>query len=334
MRIACLSFTKRGALLGESLLEVKSPNYSFHHFSNSSLEGGIKAFLNENWSLYGGFVFISATGIAVRMIFPYIESKTIDPAVLVIDDNGKFVISLLSGHIGGANELTNFIAGEIKGIPVITTASDAREIDSVDIFAKHNNYFIEDIDSVSKITAFMLDNRKLGLFSEDNKKIKYDNIEYITSLESIGKDIEAIIIVSSKNDIDRIPILNTVLRPRVINIGIGARKDIETSIVVEAIGYALLEKGLSQNSIKSIGTVDVKADEKGIIEAAEFFKVPLEIFTRERIKEVQDRFEKSEFVLKTIGVSSVSEPCAFILGGEMILNKYKYNGVTVSLAVL
>lgn len=201
MKIACLSFTNRGAVLGENLLALSDINYKFYHFANSELQGGIKTFLKEEWSFYEGFIFICATGIAVRMIVPYIKSKTIDPAVLVINDNGSFVISLLSGHIGRANELTNFISDKIGANPVITTASDGRGIDSVDMFAKHNNYFIEDIHTLSKITALMINNKKIGLYSEDNKKIKYDKLEYINNLSNIDKDIEAIIIVSSKESL-------------------------------------------------------------------------------------------------------------------------------------
>ena len=334
MKVACLSFTKLGSSLGESLLNLDNKDYSFYHFANSDSQGGIKDILKNTWSHYDGFIFICATGIAVRMILPYIESKTKDPAVLVIDDKGKFVISLLSGHIGGANKLTSYVTKKIGASPVITTASDARGIDSVDMFAKENDYFIEDIQSLSKITALMVNDKKIGLFSEDNNKIKYENINYVDSLTKIPKDIQGLIIVSSKKEFEKISILNTILRPRLINIGIGARKDIQTNLVIKAIEGALDQKGLSKNSIRSIGTVDVKTDEKGIIEAAEFFRSPLIIFNKEEIKAVQDKFQKSQFVLDTIGVSSVSEPCAYLLGGQMILNKYKYKGVTVSLAIL
>lgn len=334
MKVACLSFTKRGFILGESIASIGDSNYSFYHFANGSIKGGIRSFLSENWALFDGFIFISATGIAVRMILPYIESKTKDPAVVVIDDNGKFVISLLSGHIGGANELTDFIADKIGAVAVITTASDRKGIDSVDMFAKNNDYFIEDIQSVSKITSLMVDDKRIGLFSEDNKKIRYDNIEYTDNIQNIDKDIEALIIVSSKKQLGEIRVLNTILRPKIINIGIGARKDIETGVVIKAIENALDENNLSPNSINKIGTVDVKQNEKGIIEASKFSNVPLVIFSRDEIKEVQHNFEKSQFVLETIGVTSVSEPCAYLLGGELILNKYKHNGVTVSLAIL
>lgn len=333
MKIACLSFTTRADQLGEGLVQINDPAYKFYHFSNSSLEGGVKALLSEKWSDFDGFVFISATGIAVRMILPYIESKTTDPAILVVDENGKFVISLLSGHLGGANDLTSFIADQIGARPVITTASDGRGIDSVDMFAKRNNYYIQDIDSVSKITALMLDDIKIAIYSEDHNKIKYDHVEYIDTLENISSDIGGLIIVSSKEEKIHTPILSTLLRPRVINIGIGSRKDIQTKVVIEAIEQALDKKNLSPKSIKSMGTVDVKENEKGIIEAAEFFKSDLLIFTRDQIRQVEDKFEKSDFVLKTIGISSVSEPCAHLLGGEIILNKYRYKGVTVSLSM-
>lgn len=334
MKVACLSFTLLGSNLGEKLESLNNEEFSFYHFANENLKGGVKGFLRDKWLEYEGFIFISASGIAVRMIHPYIKDKKTDPGVLVIDDMGKFVISLLSGHIGGANELTSYVANKIGATPVISTASDSRGIDSVDLFAKDNNYFIEDIGSLTKITAHMVNGKSIGFYTEDGQGIKYDKVIFISDLNSIPKDLEGLIIVSSKLDIKKPDLLYTILRPKVINIGIGARKDIKTSLVIEAIENALKEKGLSKNSIRSIGTVDVKAEEKGIIKGAEYFKSPLKIFTREEIRLVQDKFQKSQFVEDTLGVTSVSEPCAYLLGGKIILSKYRYKGVTVSLAIL
>src|SRR5690606_11145937 len=123
MKLACLSFTDKGRLLGERLLALDSDTYKMEHFPNSETPGGIKEFLESSWSKYDGFIFISATGIAVRMCQPYIKSKDIDPAIVVIDDEGKFSISLLSGHLGGANGIAKSIGDYLEATTVITTAS-------------------------------------------------------------------------------------------------------------------------------------------------------------------------------------------------------------------
>ncbi len=335
MKIACLSFTEKGKELGDKLKRLSEENkqYIIHHYANEDIYGGIKNLLNYTWREYDGLVFISSTGIAVRMINPYIKDKTIDPAVVVIDDCGRFSISLLSGHLGGANELADWIGKKINAIPVITTASDNRKIEAVDLFAKNNNYYIEDMNSVKNITAMMVNGKNIGFFSEDNKIIDYPNLIFLEDLENIKSQIDGLLIVSSqeveKTD-SKIPV--TYLRPKNINIGIGCRKDMEGKNIIRAIEDALGKISLSNKSIKAIGTVEVKKDEKGIIEAARYFNCLMKIFTIDEIKEVEDKFEKSQFVKDTIGVYSVSEPSAYLLGGELITNKSKYNGITISIS--
>lgn len=332
MKLACLSFTEKGYELGERISDIKNPKHDISHFNNSKINGGIKGFIEKSWNYYDGFIFISATGIAIRMINPYIESKIKDPAIIVIDDMGQYAISLLSGHIGGANDITHWIAKEIGAIPVITTASDNRGIDAVDVFAKRNNYYIEDMQSAKVITSMMINEKKVGLYTEDENKINYKNIETIHDITNIDPSSEGAIIVTSVENIGKIDIPYTMLRPKNINIGIGCRKGVDSQIIIEAINTALKEKNLSNRSIKAIGTVEVKKDELGIIKGADHFKCPLKIYTIEDILPIEDKFQKSQFVKDTIGVYSVSEPCAYLLGGELIIKKFKFNGVTISIS--
>lgn len=331
MKLACLSFTDKGRLLGERLLALDGDNYQMEHISNSEVQGGIKVFLETSWTEYDGFIFISATGIAVRMINPYVKSKDIDPAVIVLDDEARFSVSLLSGHLGGANELAKSIGEYLGAIPVITTASDNRGIESIDMFAKDNDYYIEDLSTVTKITSMMVNNKTVGIYTEDEKLIKYPNLVRIMDLNNIEQSVEGIIVVSSIEDIGTIDVPHTILRPKNINIGIGCRKGKEVETVMEAIELALKNSNLSSNSIKSMGTVEIKKDEAGIIKAAEHYNCPLEIFTIKDILPLEDMFQKSQFVKDTIGVYSVSEPCAYLLGGKQILGKFIHKGVTISI---
>lgn len=331
MKLACLSFTDKGRLLGERLLALDVDNYEMEHIPNSQVQGGIKGFLESSWTEYDGFIFISATGIAVRMCQPYIESKAKDPAIVVIDDEGRFSISLLSGHLGGANELAKSIGEYLSAIPVITTASDNRGIDSIDMFAKDNDYYIEDLSTVTRIASMMVNNKRVGIYTEDEKLINYPNLIKVDDLNNIEQLVEGIIVVSSMKDIGPIDIPYTILRPRNINIGIGCRKGKEVEIVIEAIGLALKNSNLSNKSIESMGTVEIKKDEAGIIKAAEHYNCPLKIFTIEEIQPIEDMFQKSQFVKDTIGVYSVSEPCAYLLGGKPILRKFIHKGVTISI---
>lgn len=331
MKIACFSFTDEGKKIGDKLILLVNEDYTFTHFHNSEIEGGIKSLIAYAWNDYDGLIFIGATGIAIRMINPFIDHKTKDPAVIVIDDLGRYVISLLSGHIGGANDLTHYISEEINGLPIITTASDSRGIESIDMFAKKNDYYMEDMNSITTLTSMMVNGKKIGFYSEDRTKINYNNLIVLKELENLDKDIEGLIVVSSIITKD-IKAPYTILRPRNINIGVGCRKGIEGDRIIESIKSSFKEAHLSINSIKSMGTVEVKKDEAGILEAAKFYNCPLKIYTIEEIQQVEDMFEKSKFVKDTIGVYSVSEPVAHLLGGQLITRKSKHNGITISIS--
>lgn len=333
MKVACLSFSERGKILGEKLkaLSTDEKDYKIHHYYNGDVKGGLKSIMGELFKEYHGLIFISATGIAIRLIHSYIIDKTIDPAVVVIDDMGRFSISLLSGHIGGANELAKWAANIIGAIPVITTASDNRGIEAIDTFAIRNNYYMENMKDVKNLTSLMVNGKKIGFYSEMEAIIQYDNLIIIKDLEDIDPSIEGIIIVSSQT---KIPMDYNIchLIPKNINIGIGCRKGVGGDRIIQAIKDALYKANISINSIKALGTVEVKKGEKGIIEASKYFNLPLEIFTLDEIRKVEDKFEKSQFVKDTIGVYSVSEPSAYLLGGNLITKKSKHNGITISIA--
>lgn len=333
MKIGCFSFSDKGKELGDKLVHISKKNqsnYTIYHFNNSQIKGGVKALFENAWEEYSGIIFISAAGIAVRMISPYIKHKTLDPAVVVVDDMANFSISLLSGHLGGANDLAYWVAEKIEAIPVITTASDNRGIEAIDIFAKKNDYYIEDMKSVKDITSMMVNGKTIGFYSEMDIVIGYDNLLIIRDLENIDRNIDGIIIITS-NKVESLHIPYTILRPKNINIGVGCKKGIEGKRIIEAVKNTLDKHNLSEKSIKNIGTVEVKKDEAGILNAAKYFNSQLKIFTIEEIKEVEDRFEKSQFVKDTIGVYSVSEPCAYLLGGQMICEKSKHNGITIAI---
>lgn len=334
MKIACFSFTEEGRKLGnqivDSSMEAGQP-YSIHSFENSRVQGGIKTLMEATWKEYDGIIFISATGIAVRMITPYVKDKKSDPAVVVVDDLGNFSISLLSGHLGGANALAQWIAGKIKSIPVITTASDNRGIEAIDLFAKSNDYYMEDMESVKNITAMMIHGKKIGFYSEMDGVIDYENLVILENLENINTEIEGVIAVTASK-VNGLSVPYTILRPKNLNIGIGCRKGIEGERIIAAIQNTLQINELSEHSIKSFGTVEVKKDEAGILSAVAHFNKPLRIFTIDEIREVENQFDQSQFVKDTIGVYSVSEPCAYLLGGEIRSKKSKHGGITISIA--
>ena len=332
MKVACLSFTDKGRDLGEELKLQADSKYIVDHYYNKDIEGGIKGALESIWSKYDGIVFISATGIAFRMSAKFIDHKAIDPAIVVIDDLGRFSISLLSGHIGGGNELAEDMAMAIGALPVITTATDARGIEGIDLFAKKNDYYIEDIKSVTPLTSMMVNGEYVGLYTEDNNPIDYNKVLRVDDLKKIDNKVKGLIIVSSEEKFERIDVPYTILRPKNINIGLGCKKGVYGERIIQAIEDELKKCNLSPKSLKSIGTIEIKKDEVGIIQASEYFDLLLKIFTVEEIQKVEDKFSKSQFVKDTVGVYSVSGPVAFLQGGEMISEKSKHKGITISIS--
>jgi len=203
--------------------------------------------VGEIFSVYGGLIFIMASGIVVRVIASYIENKRTDPAVVVVDDVGRFVISLLSGHEGGANKLAHKVANILKTDAVITTGTEAK------------------------------------------------------------KDII---------------------------IGVGCRRGIGSDEVKKAISIALNDADVSIDRVRLAGTVDLKANEAGLLSALEELDIPLRVVSRAEIENCAKGYSKSDFVIEKIGVGGVCEPAALISGRKtkLILKKQKYPGITIAIA--
>ncbi|MBU3190239.1 cobalt-precorrin 5A hydrolase [Clostridium bowmanii] len=317
MKIACLAFTRSGEAIAKRIKCCS--DYEVHKFSKENY----KINLNNIFSDYDGIVFISSTGIAIRISAPFIKNKSVDPAIVVVDDLGRYSISLLSGHIGGANYLAENIAGCLKNQPIITTASDGRGIEAVDMFAKRNNLFIESFGNAKQITSMMIDGDNIKIESEIEAKIGYRNI--------VENNESGAIFVSSKQSINYDK-PSCILRPKNIIVGLGCRRGKSMDEIISALTEVFKSNDLSIKCIKAIATVDVKQDEIGIIDACKNLNCEMVIISREDIKVVQDKFNKSAFVESTIGVSSVCEPCAYISGGELIVRRTAINGITIAIS--
>jgi cobalt-precorrin 5A hydrolase len=317
MKLACIAFTDDGLNIAERIR--RSQFFEADIFDKQCYKERLQDIFNK----YKGIVFIGSTGIAVRLCAPFLVHKAIDPAIVVVDDLGRFSISLVSGHLGGANTLALSISEVLQCQPVITTASDGRNIEAIDMFAKNNNLFIESLDDAKKITALMIEGKPIKLESELNQELKYSNLSDI--------NYEGVVFVSSKHDISS-PKPYCVLRPKNINIGIGCRRGKTKDEILKAIEEVFAKNNISLRSINRIATVDVKSDEVGIIEACEALKCKMIIFSREEISKVEDKFSASDFVKSNIGVASVCEPCAHLTGGEIIVPRTVMNGITIAIS--
>lgn len=337
---AIITLTKGGMELGLKLIEEYNDSVLFinKRFDVKGdrikrIENGIKHLMKEIFYEYKSLIFIMATGIVVRSIAPLLESKAKDPAIIVLDENGQNVISLLSGHLGRANEITLDIANRLQSNPVITTASDVKGSMAVDTLAMKLNLTIEKLEKATKVTAHIVNGEAVGIICRDKLNIKLPS--NLSSIEENGKidGLKGLINITNEKEITNFGIDNVVLRPRNLIIGIGCRRGKPKAEIIKAIKTSLDEINKSELSIKHLATIDVKKDEIGIIETANYYDVPLRIVERDDVKDIEKDFETSDFVKETIGVGAVAEPVAFLTSnrGKVVLGKTRYNGITIAI---
>lgn len=280
-----------------------------------------------------GIIFISSTGIAVRAIAPYIQCKDKDPGVVVVDLSCRYAINILSGHLGGGNELTLKVAEILGAEPVITTATDRMNIIGPDMLAKNNDLIISDMKMAKEIAALLVDNKIVGI------KDDYNLIQMSKGYERIDVVKENSIWITNKiksaeddENIDYSKVLKLIKKDIVL--GIGCRRNTSFEKLRKFIEESLIKYNIHKQAVNKIVSVDVKKDEQGIIELAEYLGCPFITFTREEIKTVQDKYEGSPFVLKTLGITGVCEPSVDLAGAQIIEGKIKHEGMTLAIGQL
>lgn len=317
MKTAIICFSD----LGEETAEKIASSLEYSKVYKSRELTNLKDLVGEMFENYTHIVFICAVGITVRLIAPYIKDKTIDPAVVAVDDMGRYAISLLSGHVGGANEFALKISEILGAEAIITTASDSRGIEAVDMFAKRCNLAIEDMGTAKAITCIMVNGGGIGFVSEIKEKINYFNI--------LEDNYKGCICVTSRENVEFSKPC-CILRPRNLVVGIGCRRGKSKDEILNAISIVLKKHNLSMKCINSICSIDIKKDENGIIESCEYLNCKFITYSKEEIQSVQDKFKKSSFVNSKIGVTSVCEPSVYLASEDMIVGKTVFNGITVA----
>ena len=324
MKIAAIAFTKNGGKIVKMLVrEFGARGYiiSKHHTDGLEDFDNLSGLVKDIFKKYNALIFVGACGIAVRAVAPYIKDKSKDPAVVVVDEKGNFAIPVLSGHIGGANDLAKKIAALTNGTAVITTATDINDKFSVDTFAVKNNLHIGDTKLIKEISSRVLEGQKIGLYTDYELK----NIpDCFTDNAEVGICI---------SDEDKKPFRITLnLKPKNVVLGIGCKKNCEN--VEESILAFLKVNSVSVNSLFAVATVDIKKDERGIVDFCEKYDLPLLTFSAELLKEVDGKFTSSEFVKKTVGVDNVCERAVCAAGAVLTERKTALNGTALALGKL
>jgi len=280
------------------------------------------------WHNSDTLIFIMATGIVVRTIAPLIKDKKSDPAVIVMDEIGRHVISLLSGHLGGANEKAREIAKLIGGEAVITTASDLNELPSIDLWARDNDLVIDNWDMLPKTGTRLLNNRNI-------KVMAGSELDLPEAFIRIDDEASADMIITNKITNPNKNMRALYLRPRNIALGIGCNSGTSAEEIESAVGKALADHGLSFLSVHSVSTIDLKKNEPGLILFAERFGFDLHTFRADELNTVEG-ITPSRAAKKATGANAVAEPSAILASGngKLLVPKQKIGNVTVAAAKL
>lgn len=337
--IAIISITKKGDEIADNIQRSIGGDVFKKSKNNNFKLDNIIEFVFKN---YKSIVFVSSTGIAVRAIAKYLKEKDIDPAIVVVDVCNKFTISLVSGHLGGANTLTNKIAGTLKNTPVITTATDNLGIEAPDIIALNNNLIIDDL-KIAKVIASRLVNNEEVYFIDEKKIITCpsgyketseikNNTVWITNKAATNltdnikyKEDES----NKTNSFKDLNILKLIRKDVVL--GIGCKRNTESEKMHDFVFKTLIENNIDIRAIKTIASIDIKSDEQAILNLSKVLNSKLKFFTKEEIATVHSKFEGSDFVEKIIGVRAVSEPVVELLGAKLYKQKIRKDGMTLSI---
>ncbi|QWU17906.1 cobalt-precorrin 5A acetaldehyde-lyase [Paenibacillus sophorae] len=352
---AAVAITKHGVEMARTLA-ADFPGTDLYYMSKFArgdetelgyglFEGSVKLILPDLFKAYKGLIIFISLGAVVRMIAPILEDKKKDPAVIVIDDRGQHVISVLSGHLGGANELTLEVAKALGARPVITTASDVQGTIPVDLFGRGFGWEIESFDKATPVSASVVNEERIAVVQEagETQWWTYDKplpphiAVYGHASEAMQAEFDAALVVTDRlleAGEEAALLKNGVLyRPKTLVLGIGCNRGTSAEEIEHTIISTLSELRLSVKSVRNAATIVLKKDEEGLLEVCRKNKWKLELYTPDELNEVPLR-NPSETVYKYTGAYGVSEPAALRSSGaaDWLLEKRKSGNVTISIA--
>ena len=353
---AIVALTRKGVELGHRL-RLLFPDSHLYLPEKFAVEDKIgehpflspaKEIIGEVFRHYRYLVLIMAVGIAVRLIASELRNKHEDPGVVVLDDAGAFAISLLSGHIGGANELAKKIASFIGAHPVVTTASEVGETISVDLLGKEFGWELEDNNNVTEVSAAMVNGESVGLYQDAGERNWWpetrplpDNVRIFASIEALIKaNCSAALFITDriigKEHQALLPRHTVIYRPKSLVVGIGCNRGTADAEIEAAVTGVFSEHRLSIRSIRNIATIDLKKDEAGLLEFTRKYHLPIEYFDKENLSNVDFPSRASAMALKHVGTPAVCESAAILSSATpLFVPKASFKGaVTVAVARL
>ncbi len=323
MKITIIAITEGGKTLAERIAGSLSGSFV------DTRELPVFTKIADSWNQgIDAIMCIMATGIVVRALAPLCSDKKKDPCVLVLDEEGRFVISLLSGHLGGGNLLAQKVSSLLDAQAVITTASDVTGHTALDLFAKKNFLYVEDSKKLTEKSAKLINTGGLRVYTE------YPFSRLPLDFELVGEVNSADIIISDRVFAGTAAL---ILRPRALTVGLGCNRGTDKDDFTTAIDQLLTENTLNPESVSSFASIDLKQDEQGMLDYAAFKKRKIKFYTKDQLNAVEN-VSSSEIVFKATGAKGVAEPAACLAAetknghGILLLRKRKWKDVTAAIA--
>lgn len=342
MKVSIISFTEQGRLLSEKiaekLKEVKCALYTKGSFVSENdlqtevVKCSISQWAGKQFQERNALLFIGACGIAVRAIAPYVSDKLSDSPVLVMDECGRYIIPVLSGHVGGANELAVCLAERTGAEPVITTATDRNKKFAVDLFAKKNGLFITNREGIAKISAKILSGQRITMSVENGHLENRENLPEEIELTEYPPVQKADVVITSENKTFQCTLL---LKPREYGIGMGCRKGKEAEKIESFIRKSLESAGVALLQVYGLASIEVKKEETGFLTWSNTHNIPFVTYSAEELMKAEGNIHKSEFVEKQVGADNVCERAALKLcgsGSRLVYEKHAEDGMTIAVA--
>ncbi|HJB56884.1 MAG TPA: cobalamin biosynthesis protein [Candidatus Flavonifractor intestinipullorum] len=333
MRLALTAFTRRGYALARDLaaaLEERGDRAALALPARLAGELGaeeyasLAAWTGERFQDCQGLIFVGACGIAVRAIAPHVRDKFTDPAVVSVDEAGRIAVPLLSGHVGGANELALWVAGRTGGEVAVSTATDVNGAFAVDRWAKRQGLFLDSREAAKRVSAAVLARVPVGVSSD---------FPIQGGLPSGLRFGPAEVGICLTLDPEKAPFPVTLrLVPPVLTLGIGCRRGTPAETLRRRVEDVLKEHRLTRRAVFQASTLDLKGDEPGLLELCRAWEIPLVTWTAEELARTEGEFTPSAFVSRVTGVDNVCERAAVRAGGALLVPKQAGEGVTVAVA--
>lgn len=319
MKLAYLSFTEKGRQLAGRLAAALGGTAQRCGASCS-----LEAWTAAHFSQSDGLVYVGAAGIAVRAIAPHLKSKTTDPAVVVVDECARYAIPILSGHLGGANDLARAIGRVCGALPVLTTATDVNGVFAVDEWAKRQNCLVLNPERIKTVSAKLLAGGTITV--QSSWPIAGQPPRNVCQTEDRGADVLLDIHPGTGEKLH--------LVPRIAVLGVGCKKNVLPQTLETALAAFLTGAGVCEQAISAVASIDLKKNEPGLLDFCAAHGWPLKTYPAEQLRAVEGQFTPSAFVQGVTGVDNVCERSAVLAsGGTLCQGKTARDGITMALAL-